>query len=236
MEPWESVVGANAEEAVGEATYNAEMKEVSKAYVEKEKARRRTYKLDYDFPEIHDDMLLGRLQEHAAALAAGHLTPLEEQWDAILKKHETTPEIFPARWDEPGEVGDLFNVLQQISELLPSAPGEELFPLLMSIGKHMPSLPRGTNQSSHVKRPNETIMGRFVSDHKHVAALAAPKPEIMQDRKVGDVVIFGTECYRVVMIVKRCGKNCICAPRPEKATVANCGSGNVWRCSPMPRN
>ena len=220
LEPWESVVGANAdplpEEWVGQAAYNAEMKEVSKADVDKEKERRLTYMFNYDFPENHDDVVLSRLQEHAAALAAGHLTPLEEQWAALLEKHEFRTEVFPVRWAESGEVGDLFNELQQISELMTSAPGAELFLHLMKIGKHTPTLPRSPNKSSDVKQPNASILGRFVNDSKHEAALAAPKPEIMKDRKVGDVVIFGTEPFRVVMIVKRCGQKLHVCPTPRE--------------------
>ena len=212
-------MGANAEDAVGQATDNAEMKEVSKADVEKEKGRRRTYNAEYDFPSNSDDVTLSRFQDHLAALAAGHLTPFDEQWENVIKKHDTHTEVFPAHWETASPVSDLMNVLKQISNLMTSSPGEELFPLLMLIGKHKPHLPRGSAKSSTLRRPNESIIGRFITDSKNEAASSAPKPEIMKDHSVGHIVIFGTQSYRVIMIVKQCGEKLHVCPTPREGDV-----------------
>ena len=115
--------------------------------------------------------------------------------------------MFPAHWEEGTPVGDLMGTLKQISSLLLSSSAEELWPLILKIGKHKPHLPRSVPQSDN-RRPRQNILGRFVADSaKEVAcaAAAAVKPEIWQKLPQGQIVIHGTESYRVLLIVRHHG-------------------------------
>ena len=165
----------------------------------------------YDFHVDTDTDTLGfkRLAEHAAALASGKLVPFDEAWESMRKElEEPGAEVFPAHWDDGSPVCELMGTLKQISSLLLSSPAEELWPLILRIGLYKPHLPRGTAKSAN-RRPNQNILGRFAAESAKEAAAesaAADKAEIWTSLRRGELVIHGTQLYRVLLIIRRHGK------------------------------
>ena len=98
--------------------------------------------------------------------------------------------MFPAHWEEGTPVGDLMGTFKQISSLLLSSSAEELWPLILKIGMHKPHLPRSIFKSAN-RRPNQSILGRFVAESAKedaCAAAAAEKPEIWKKLPRGQIV------------------------------------------------
>ena len=136
--------------------------------------------------------MLSRLGENAEALATGKLDSFDEAWEAIRRELDgkEQPQVFQPHWEEGTGPSSLMMALDQISNLLPSSPAEELWPLILKIGMHKPHLPRGLANSAN-RRPSQNILGRFVADSAKVEKAAeahAQRPEIWPGIRRGDLV------------------------------------------------